>query len=66
MVGKIASQDGGSAAPPNACGFKGYGKGNYGTEVPVPCLVDSDGQAVAAARVPEARSPTPQEISQWM
>ena len=26
----------------------------------------SDGQAVAAARVPKARSPTPQEISQWM
>ena len=46
-------------------GFQGYGKGNYGTAIPAPGPV-SDGQAVAAACVPKARSPTPQEISVWM
>ena len=57
------SSSGGSGYGSSSGGFKGYGKRNYGTELPVPGPV-SDGQAVAAARVPKARSPTPHEISQ--
>jgi hypothetical protein len=34
-------------------------------DAPVPCPVH-DGQAVAAAHIPKARSATPQEIQQWM
>jgi hypothetical protein len=78
---KAFKPGGGSAAPPmldqygggtssGGSGYgsssgQGYGENSGGTEIPVPCPV-SDGQAVAAARVPKARSPTPQEISQWM
>ncbi len=58
-----ASSDVGMGPP--AGGFKGYGKGNYGREIPPPTPLKPEKEEGAVV-FPDARMPTAEEVNEWV